>query len=76
MSLLDKFRGFLVLGETMFFFGLLGWVYGVVIQITHPSWLAVKLTHLTPWLRVDVFAIASFFISVVGFYIWRYFKIS
>ncbi len=63
-----------VLGETLFVFGLLGWLYGVTIQITHPSWLTIQITHLTPWLRVDIYAIFSFILSFIGFIIWRYAK--
>jgi len=61
-----------VLGELLFLYGLLGWAYGVLVQITHPNWLSLRLSHLTPlWLRVDTFAIASFVVSAVGFFIWR-----
>ncbi len=68
----DKSRITKVAGETLFVFGLLGWLYGVAIQITHPEWLRIQLTHFTPWLRVDIFAIISFILSVIGFIIWRY----
>ncbi len=60
-----------IIGETLFVFGLLGWLYGVAIQITHPEWLTIQLTHLTPWLRVDIFAIISFILSIIGFIMWR-----
>ena len=30
---------------TMFFFGTLGWVYVVAVQIAHPQWLLFSLTH-------------------------------
>ncbi len=69
---MDKQRVKKVVGETLFVFGLLGWLYGVAIQITHPQWLTIQLTHLTPWLRVDIFAIFSFILSIIGFIIWRY----
>lgn len=68
----DKSRITKVVGETLFVFGLLGWLYGVAIQITHPEWLRIQLTLFTPWLRVDLFAIISFILSVIGFIIWRY----
>ena len=29
-----------VLGELLFLYGLLGWVYGVLVQLTHPYWLS------------------------------------
>jgi len=61
-----------VLGELLFLYGLLGWAYGVLVQISHPNWLSLGLSHLTPlWLRVDTFAIASFIVSAVGFFMWR-----
>jgi len=59
------------LGEVIFFFGLLGWFYGVIIQLTNPQWLTIQISHLTPWLRIDVFAIYSFFSSAFGFFLWR-----
>lgn len=60
-----------VVGELLFLYGFLGWAYGVLIQVTHPSWLPLPLSHLTLWLRVDTFTIASFIVSAAGFLIWR-----
>jgi hypothetical protein len=60
-----------VVGELLFLFGFLGWVYGVLVQLTHPEWLTFQLSHLTPWLRVDVFTIVSFIIGAIGFFTWR-----
>ena len=59
-----------VVGELLFVYGLLGWIYGVIVQITHPNWLTLRLSHLTEWLRVDTFTIASFIVSAIGFLIW------
>ena len=59
------------IGEALFTFGLLGWMYGVLIQLAYPDLLTLQLSHLTPWLRVDVFAIYSFFVSAFGFFVWR-----
>jgi len=61
------------LGFTLFFCGLLGWLYGVAIQFMHPEILSLGLSHLTPWIRVDTFAILSFLIMALGLFIWRYF---
>ena len=61
-----------VLGELLFIFGLLGWTYGVLVQLTHPEWLTIKLSHLTPWIRVDTFTVASFILSAAGFFMWRF----
>ena len=60
-----------VLGEFLFMFGLLGWIYGVLIQIVHPEWMTLGLSHLVTWIRVDTFAIISFLIAAIGFFIWR-----
>jgi len=34
-------------GETLFVFGLLGWLYGVLIQLFYPEWLPFQISHLT-----------------------------
>jgi hypothetical protein len=60
-----------VAGQTAFLFGLLSWFYGVLVQLIHPDWLPLPLSHLTPWLRVDTFTILSFVIAIFGFIIWR-----
>jgi hypothetical protein len=59
------------IGELLFLFGFLGWIYGVWIQLFYPEWMFAGLSHLVPWIRVDTFAITSFIISAVGFLIWR-----
>ena len=60
-----------VFGQALFLFGLLAWIYGIVVQITHPEWLPLGLSHLFPWIRVDTFTILMFILSVVGFFVWR-----
>jgi hypothetical protein len=60
-----------VAGEFLFLFGLLAWVYGVVVQLIHPEWLPLGLSHLMPWIRVDSFTIVSFVVAAIGFLIWR-----
>ena len=60
-----------VAGELLFLYGFLGWTYGVLVQLIHPSWLRLGLSHLTPWLRVDTFSVISFIVSAVGFFMWR-----
>ena len=60
-----------VVGLTLFVFGLLAWLDGVVIQFTNPMWLAMPVSHLILWLRTDTFTILSFIASAVGFFIWR-----
>ncbi len=63
-----------VLAELVFLYGFLGWLYGVTIQLTHPEWLPYPMSHLTLWLRLDTFTIASFMISAVGFFVSRLLK--
>ena len=60
-----------VLGELVFLYGFLGWLYGVTTQITRPEWLPYPFSNLTLWLILDTFMIASFMISSVGFFVWR-----
>ena len=60
-----------VIGESLFLYGLFGWIYGVLVQLTHPSWLPLQLSHLTPWIRVDTFTMVCFFVSMAGFFMWR-----
>jgi hypothetical protein len=60
-----------VLGEMLFLYGLLGWIYGVMIQLSNPGLLREGLSHLFPWIRVDTFAIVSFLLSILGFLMWR-----
>lgn len=59
-----------VVGKLLFLYGLLGWTYGVLVQLTHPDWLTLGLSHLMPWIRVDTFTIISFFVSGAGFLMW------
>jgi hypothetical protein len=63
-----------VVGEFLFLFGMLAWVYGVLVQLIHPEWLTLGLSHLVPWIRVDTFTIISFIIAAIGFLTWRLFK--
>jgi hypothetical protein len=60
-----------VIGEALFLYGLLGWTYGVLIQLTQPYVLTEHLSHLITWIRVDTFAVLSFILSIIGFFIWR-----
>jgi len=60
-----------VIGEMLFIYGLLGWIYGAAIQFNQPLLLTIQISHLTPWLRVDTFTILSFLVSAFGFFIWR-----
>jgi len=70
------FRSILVIkliGEMLFIYALLGWIYGVAIQFHQPGLLPYQISHLTPWLRLDTFTVLSFLASALGFFIWRLF---
>ncbi len=60
-----------VFGQLLFLFGLLSWLDGVIVQITHPEWLPLSVSHLLPWIRTDTFTILMFIVSAVGFFVWR-----
>jgi hypothetical protein len=60
-----------VIGEVLFLYGLLGWAYGVLVQIIHPLWLSEGLSHFIPWIRIDTFTGLSFILSIIGFFVWR-----
>jgi uncharacterized protein with PQ loop repeat len=57
-------------GEVLFFFGFAAWLDGVVIQLTHPEWLPQPVSHLLN-VRTDTFTIIMFFVSAIGFFLWR-----
>ena len=61
-------------GLTMFVFGILAWLYVVIIQITHPQWLLGQLAHydVAPfnW-RLDDIGVLSFAVAALGFLVWR-----
>jgi hypothetical protein len=58
-------------GEFLFLFGFLAWSYGVLIQLFHPEWLPLTLSHLIQLIRVDTFTFLSFGFSGIGFLTWR-----
>jgi len=59
---------------TVFLFSLLVWVYVVVIQITHPQWLPLPMSHVTffpfNW-RLDEIGMTAFAFAAVAFLIWQ-----
>jgi hypothetical protein len=59
---------------TAFLFGLLVWVYVIVIQVTHPEWLTEPFSHVDyfpfNW-RLDEVGMAAFAIAVIGFLSWQ-----
>jgi hypothetical protein len=54
----------------LFVFGLLAWLYGITIQITHPEWLTLPISHIIET-RLDTFTIIMFILSALGFFVWR-----
>ena len=60
-----------VIGELLFLYGLLAWLDGVFIQLFHPMWLAMPVSHLLTGIRTDTFTILSFILSALGFFMWR-----
>jgi hypothetical protein len=60
-----------VVGEMLFFYGLLAWADGVVVQFTNPMLLAWPVSHLLLWIRTDTFTILSFLVSALGFLMWK-----
>ena len=59
---------------TMFVFGLLVWLYVVVIQMTHPDWLGESFSHIQfppfNW-RLDTVGILAFAVAAFGFFVWQ-----
>ncbi len=52
-------------------FGLLTWLYVVVLQMAHPEWLSEPLTHIDVFpfnLRVDLTGMGAFVVSVLAFF--------
>jgi hypothetical protein len=59
---------------TMFVFGLLAWLYVIIVQLLHVEWLAQPFSHLNfpPFnLRLDNVGIIAFAVSAVGFFVWQ-----
>jgi hypothetical protein len=59
---------------TAFVFGLLVWAYVIVIQITHPEWVAAPFSHVNVfpfnW-RLDEVGMVAFAVAAVGFFVWQ-----
>jgi hypothetical protein len=63
----------LILAQTLFFYGLLVWLYVIAMQIAHPE--SVSWTF-TEWLRLrmDLVGETAFVGSVIGFLVWQWLK--
>ena len=59
---------------TAFVFGLLVWVYVVVIQVARPEWLSLPLSHVDifpfNW-RLDEVGMTAFAVAAIGFLLWQ-----
>lgn len=59
---------------TLFVFGLLVWLYVVVIQVSHPEWLPLQVSHIGfppfNW-RMDDVGMVAFAVSAFGFFVWQ-----
>jgi len=59
---------------TAFVFGLLIWIYAVVIQVTNPDWLNQPFSHIAMfpfnW-RLDDVGMSAFAVAVIGFLLWQ-----
>lgn len=62
------------LSFTLFFFGLLGWLYIVLNSVAHMDTLSMPLTHFLSFPREDTAGIISFFVSMVSFFVWNMVK--
>jgi hypothetical protein len=59
---------------TAFVFGLLIWIYVVVIQVTHPYWIYAPLSHVNlfpfNW-RLNEVGMTAFAVAAIGFLLWQ-----
>jgi len=62
------------LALSAFVFGLLVWLYVIVVQITHPDWVTTPFSHIHvfpfDW-RLDEAGMTAFAIAAVGFFVWQ-----
>jgi len=65
------------LATTIFAFSLLVWLYVVLIQVTHPEWLADPFSHVNyfpfNW-RLDEVGMIAFALAAIGFFTWQTMK--
>ena len=66
----------LATADTIFFFGLVVFIYIATIGIIHPEWLTGPITHhdWLPGMRIDNIAILAFLASIIGFFAGRYLR--
>ena len=60
---------------TAFLFGLLVWIYVVLIQVTHPDWIYAPFSHVHVfpfnW-RLDDVGMTGFGMAAIGFLLWQF----
>jgi polyferredoxin len=57
--------------STLFVFGLLTWLYVILVQMAHPDWLSEPLSHINAFpfnLRVDLTGMGAFAVSALAFF--------
>lgn len=63
-----------VIALTAFLFGLLVWLYVVLIQVTHYEWIYQPFSHVDyfpfNW-RLDDVGMTAFAVSAIGFLVWQ-----
>lgn len=72
--MIEKHALLRAVASTAFLFGLLVWIYVVVVQLTHPQWVTDPFSHVNffpfNW-RVDEIGMTAFAVAAVGFLVWQ-----
>jgi hypothetical protein len=67
-------RAIRALSFTVFVFGFSGWVYIAHNAVTHPTTLALPLTHFAPYPREDTFGAVCFGLSFIALFVYMYMR--
>jgi hypothetical protein len=72
--MIDKHVLVRAVASTAFLFGVLVWIYVVVVQLTHPQWMTEPFSHVDffpfNW-RLDEAGMTAFAVAAVGFLVWQ-----
>jgi hypothetical protein len=64
-----------IIGQTMFIYGFLAWIYGTIISILDvilcTNVVTFPVSHLFPWMSIGEMTVFAFFLSMIGFFVWR-----
>jgi len=52
-------------------YGYLGWLYVILVNFLYPQWLELPLSHITLFLRTDIFGIICFIVSALCFFVYK-----